>query len=217
MRKLCGDRSKRQGAGAAGRRGFAGFILLCCGLLALVLLGTAEARAQSADMLIDDFAASDLTSKLGTRWRAVSDRVMGGISEAAVGRDRIDGRACLRLTGEVRLENDGGFVRASLDLASGDGALDASGYSGLRLLVRGNGERYSLHLRTPDNRRPWQSYRAEFTAGPTWETVDLPFASFAPHRLETPLDVARLRRIGLVAIGRAFHADLAVAEIGFYR
>ena len=36
-------------------------------------------------------------------------------------------------------------------------------------------------------------------------------------RLETPLDVTRLRRLGLVAIGRAFHADLAVAEIGFYR
>ena len=192
-------------------------VLVCFGLLFLWLLGAADARAQSADMLIDDFASPDLTSRLGSRWRGVSDRVMGGISQARVARERIDGRDCLRLTGEVRLENDGGFIQAALDLASEGSSFDASGYLGLRIVVRGNGERYSLHLRTPDNVRPWQSYRAQFTAGPTWETVELPFASFLPHRLEAALDVKRLRRLGFVAIGRAFQADLAVAEIGFYR
>lgn len=191
-----------------------GVALVCLGLF---LQGGPGARRQSADMLIDDFSASDLTSKLGTRWRGVSDRVMGGISKAVVSLDHIDGRACLRLTGEVRLENDGGFIQASLDLARDGGSVDASAYTGLRLRVRGNGERYALHLRTPDNRRPWQSYRAEFTAGPTWQAVELPFASFRPHRLEAPLDVTRLRRLGLVAIGRPFQADLAVAELGFYR
>ena len=190
--------------------------LVCFGLL-LWLLGAGDVRAQSEDMLIDDFAASDLASRLGTRWRGVSDRVMGGISEAGVARDLVDGRACLRLTGDVRLENDGGFIQAALDLAPDGGSFDASDFLGLRLLVRGNGERYSLHLRTPDNLRPWQSYRAQFTAGPAWETVELPFASFVAYRLDAPLDVSRLRRLGLVAIGRAFHADLAVAEIGFYR
>ena len=186
------------------------------GFLFPLLLGAADGRAWGADMLIDDFARPDLISTLGTRWRGVSDRVMGGISEASVTRDRIDGRTCLRLTGEVRLENDGGFIQASLDLARDSGSLDASGFRGLRLLVRGNGERYSLHLRTPDNVRPWQSYRAQFTAGSTWKTIDLPFAAFQPYRLEAPLDLTRLRRLGLVAIGRAFRADLAIAEIGFY-
>ncbi len=194
-----------------------GSALACFGLLLLWLLGAAEALEQSGAMLIDDFAGPDLTSKLGTRWRGVSDRVMGGISEATVERAVVDGRSFLRLTGEVRLENDGGFILASLDLAPAGRSFDASAYSGLRLLVRGNGERYALHLRTPDNLRPWQSYRAQFTAGPAWQTVELPFASFFPHRLEAPLDVTQLRRIGLVAIGRAFLADLAVAEVGFYR
>ena len=94
--------------------------------------------------------------------------------------------------------------------------LDASDYTGVRLVVRGNGERYSVHLRTPDNVRSWQSYRAHFTAGADWETIYLPFEDFTPHRLDAPLDITRLRRIGLVAIGRAFHADLAVCELGFY-
>jgi len=168
-------------------------------------------------MIIDGFTDPDLLSNLGTRWRAVSDEVMGGISRAAVTRDTIDGRPCLRLRGDVRLENNGGFIQAALDLSPSGASVDASSYSGLRLVVRGNGEGYSLHLRTPDNTRPWQSYRAQFTAEPLWQTIDIPFESFAPYRLETPLDVTRVRRIGLVAIGRAFDADLAVAEISFYR
>lgn len=168
-------------------------------------------------MLIDDFADSGFLSKLGTRWRAVSDQVMGGISEVSVARDVIDGRPCLRLTGDVRLENDGGFIQAALDLSSSRETLDASAYSGLRLVARGNGARYALHLRTPDNQRPWQSYRAHFSPGSAWQTVDLPFDAFVPYRLAVPLDVTRLRRIGLVAIGRAFYADLAVSEIALYR
>lgn len=168
-------------------------------------------------MLIDDFADANLVSKLGTRWRGVSDQVMGGLSEAAVTRGVIDGRACLQLTGDVRLENNGGFIQAALDLSPSGEPFDASGYRGLRLVVRGNGEQYSIHLRSPDSIRPWQSYRAHFTAGPDWQTIDLPFESFEPHRVQTALDTARLRRIGLVAIGRTFHADLAVSELAFYR
>jgi hypothetical protein len=168
-------------------------------------------------MLIDDFADQGLVSKLGTRWRGVSDRVMGGISEASVFHDVIDGRQCLRLAGDVHLENGGGFIQAVLDLTHSRLTLDALGCTGVRIIVRGNSEKYSVHLRTPDNVRPWQAYRASFIAESGWETIDLPFNTFEPHRLEAPLDTGRLRRIGLVAIGRAFQADLAVAELAFYR
>jgi hypothetical protein len=47
--------------------------------------------------------------------------------------------------------------------------------------------------------------------------VQLPFSDFVPHRVEAPLDLAQVRRIGLVAIGRAFRADLRVARVEFYR
>jgi len=47
-------------------------------------------------------------------------------------------------------------------------------------------------------------------------TVFLPFEAFAPYRLDQPLDTQRLKRIGLVAIGRAFSADLMVASIRLY-
>ena len=47
--------------------------------------------------------------------------------------------------------------------------------------------------------------------------MELPFAGFTPHRIDAPLAPAALRRLGLVAIGRAFDADLAVAEVAVYR
>jgi len=167
-------------------------------------------------MIIDNFKDTKLISSLGTAWRGVSDQVMGGISEPSVIHAVLKDRPCLKLSGDVRLENNGGFIQAALDLSPTDQPFDATDYTGVRLVVCGNGESYSVHLRTPDNTKSWQSYRAHFTAGPDWETVDLPFANFTPHRLETPLDITQLRRIGLVAIGRAFHADVAFAELSFY-
>jgi hypothetical protein len=65
-------------------------------------------------MLIDGFSGQNLTSKLGTQWRGVSDKIMGGISEASVAQGVIDDRPCLLLTGDVRLENDRGFIQAAL-------------------------------------------------------------------------------------------------------
>ncbi|MGY8814618.1 MAG: CIA30 family protein [Gammaproteobacteria bacterium] len=168
-------------------------------------------------MLIDDFTKKNFISTLGTCWRSVSDQVMGGISSFSITRCIIDDRPCLRLRGEVYLENNGGFIQAALDLVSVNDMFDASEYTGVRLSVRGNNEKYSIHIRTVDNVRPWQSYRADFTAGTKWKSIDLAFEKFAPHRLQTPMDITRLRRIGLVAIGRAFHADLAVCELSFYR
>lgn len=165
--------------------------------------------------IIDDFTQPHPRAATGTDWEFLSDRVMGGVSGGGLSRETVAGRAALRLTGDVRLDNNGGFVQAALDLAPGGAAIDARGAVGIALDVLGAGETYNLHLRTADVTRPWQSYRAAFVAPPRWTRVDLPFADFTPHRLEAPLDLSTLRRIGLVAIGRAFRADLAVAWIGF--
>ena len=116
----------------------------------------------------------------------------------------------------MRLENNGGFVQAALDLAPTEAMFDATGFTGLRLTARGNGETYALHLRTADARRPWQSYRAPFTVEDRWSRILLPFTGFKPHRLTAALDTRRLRRLGLVAIGRAFAADLMVCEVSLY-
>jgi hypothetical protein len=167
-------------------------------------------------VLLDDFEEATLDSRIGTRWRGISDRVMGGISDVQLRHVAVGGRNALELCGEVRLERNGGFVQAAMDLRASGHVLDASAYAGVALTVQGNGERYAVHLRTPDCTRPWQSYRAGFVATADWADVLLPFAAFSPHRLEIPLDRSRLRRIGLVAIGRAFDAELRVSELRLY-
>ncbi len=167
-------------------------------------------------LIIDDRRTGDLHSALGTNWRPVTDAVMGGLSSGTLVPDSIEDKACLRLRGDVRLENNGGFVQAALDV-KGTAASDASAYDGVLLEVYGNDEEYKLHLRTDDVWLPWQSYRAAFHAAPGWHTVRLPFAEFESYRIRTPLNRARLRRIGVVAIGRAFTADLCVARVALYR
>jgi len=183
---------------------------------ALLALPFVLARADDPMILIDDRRSGDLHSNLGTRWRLITDAVMGGVSAGTLRLDRVAGRDCLRLQGEVRLENRGGFVQAAVEVAAG-GALDASAHAGVELDVHGNGEDYNVHLKTSRVWLPWQHYRAAFTAEPGWHTVRVPFAGFTGYRIGAALDPAELERIGLVAWGRAFTADLCIARVALYR
>lgn len=184
----------------------------------MVLLSCFGSPTVMADdeLIIDDRGTGDHRSALGTSWRLVTDSVMGGVSNGQLTLDTIDGKACLRLRGDVRLDNSGGFVQAALDV-KGANALDASGYRGVLLEVYGNAEEYNVHLRTDDVWLPWQSWRASFKAPAGWHTVRLPFAEFTGYRIGSPLNPGRLERIGIVAIGRAFKADLCVARLALYR
>jgi len=168
-------------------------------------------------LVIDDLRAPFPLATNGARWQLVTDRVMGGVSQGGVACETVAGRRAIHVRGLVSLENDGGFVQIALDLAPGGGLLDAAGFDGIELDVCGNGERYGVHLRTDAATRPWQAYRQGFVAAAEWRTVRLPFAGFEPHRIAAPLDVRRLRRIGIVAIGRAFAADFALGRLALYR
>ena len=150
-----------------------------------------------------------------TGWRVATDTVMGGESTASLKATVIEGRHCLRLTGTVSLANNGGFVQAGLDLSE-SGLLDACAYSGIEIEIFGNGELYNLHLRTDDTNIVWQSYRACIHAKPVWQTIRIAFDSFQPHRIDKPLDKSRLRRLGVVAIGRAMQADICFAKLSLY-
>ena len=166
--------------------------------------------------VIDDLSRDHPVAAIGTTWQLVTDRVMGGVSNGTKLRDTIAGRSAIRMQGDVSLENNGGFIQIALDLAGDSGTVDASAWRGIELDVFGNGETYGLHLRTPDLTRPWQSYRQSFKAESRWQTVQMPFDQFMPYRTDAPLNIQRLRRLGLVGIGRAFFADLSVSGVRFF-
>ena len=186
------------------------------GLMVFVFMAASLSMAAPETLLIDDFSR-DGVSAIGTPWQTFTDRVMGGVSDGKARYETLDGKRCLRLQGEVSLENRGGFVQAAMPLVKAAGAFDAGGFEGIRLWVKGNGRRYYIHLRTEDTRLPWQYYAAGFDAGATWEKVDIPFSAFAGENLRPALDRRKLKRLAIVAAKEAFTADVAVARIEFYQ
>ncbi len=172
---------------------------------------------QSESLLIDDFSGSNGISSLGPQWRMFTDRVMGGLSTADWAYETIDGRRCVRLRGDVSLANNGGFVQIALPLTEEGRPFDASAFKGVRLWAYGNGKTYHIHLRSTDNRRPWQYYGAKFIPDSSWRMVELPFSDFSPESLKAKLKTDQLVRIAVVAIGEEFTADIAVARLEFYR
>ncbi len=146
-------------------------------------------------------------------WRFFTDGVMGGVSSGGMTSELIAGRAALCLRGQVRLENNGGFIQMALVVPSpppGD-------WLAIELDVLGNGHRYGLHLRTAAMLLPWQAWRATFVAAAAWQTLRLPLAAFEPHRTGGTLAAREVRRIGIVAIGERFDAEVCVARLAWAR
>lgn len=192
------------------------FVLTHLAIGFLINLGACNNNTVFAkDFIIDDRLSGNLSSNLGTKWRLVTDQVMGGVSNGDLTMDNYKNRRCLRMRGHVSTDNNGGFVQIALDLTTGE-PFDAATYGGVELSVSGNNERYNVHFRTADLSLPWQSYRYSFVAEPEWQIIRIPFADIAPHRTTAEFRQDRLKRIGLVAIGRDFKADLCVESVKFY-
>ncbi|CAA6828072.1 MAG: Complex I intermediate-associated protein 30 (CIA30) [uncultured Thiotrichaceae bacterium] len=166
--------------------------------------------------VIDDLSREDAQSSLGGKWRMLSDQVMGGVSIGKMVLTEQGGRRCLQLQGLVSTENDGGFLQLVLDLNQGK-AFDASSFRGVEIDVLGNGDDYELHLRTLGLWFPWQAYRASFTATSQWKTVTLPFTKFMAYKTSKRLNTAKFKRVGLVAIGKNYQADICLGAIRFYK
>jgi hypothetical protein len=192
------------------------FITLVGGTAVTNLLVVTRGDAMDAKLaIIDDLSREPPLSTIGTRWQLFTDRVMGGVSNGTMTREMVADRPAIRMRGDVNLENNGGFIQIAIDLVPDGKARDASDWGGVELDVFGNGEEYNIHLRTEDLTQPWQSYRQNFRAGPQWQTVYFRFEDFVPYRTDIALDIRRLRRVGIVAIGRAFSADLCVGALRF--
>ena len=161
--------------------------------------------ASAETTLVDDFG--DTTGP----WRFFSDQVMGGVS---TGEGRIvtrGGRRVLTLTGSVSTENRGGFIQVRRDLPGGL----PSDATGLRILARGDGQRYFLHLRTRSTLLPWQYYQAGFSSGPDWREITLPFGDFERSGRLLPATPRpdSVTSVALVAFGRDHEADVTLARI----
>ncbi|TVR73120.1 MAG: NADH:ubiquinone oxidoreductase [Spirochaetaceae bacterium] len=183
----------------------------------LLLFAVTVSAQSSGGILLDDFSNGDGQSLIGTRWEGFTDRVMGGRSDMSARIVRtVDGPA-MHMTGRVTTENNGGFIQVRLPLSETE-HFDASGYQGVVVTVRGNGDNYYVHLRTTRTRLPWAHYKQALPVTEEWRRVELPFEIFeGAHMLGgRRVDTDRLRSVAVVAGGADFQADIQVREIAFY-
>ena len=149
------------------------------------------------------------------KWCFVTDKVMGGISEGSLEFIKEDNTYFYRMTGELSLENNGGFIqfRTKLENHPAD-----KSFNGVRIRVRGNDNEYSIHIRTKYLLLPWQYYESTFNATNQWTTIELPFSSFNKSNFYQPSSVSSrdIKTIGIVAIGREFDAEIDLASIELY-
>jgi NADH dehydrogenase [ubiquinone] 1 alpha subcomplex assembly factor 1 len=133
-------------------------------------------------------------------WRAIDDRVMGGVSRSTLRHDPL-GHAVFE--GAVSLERNGGF--ASVRSCAGDRG--QVGAVACVIEVRGDHKQFKLSLLTHDG-FDGINYQSTFApAGTAWRTLHLPLADFraAFRGREVPgastLDPARIRQVGVLIAG----------------
>lgn len=147
-------------------------------------------------------------------YRFFTDQVMGGVSTGEARVKGPEGARHLSLTGMVSTENRGGFIQARVDL---DGPFPA-GARGVVIRVRGNGQRYFVHLRTRGTILPWQYFQAGFETTEAWREIRIPFADFAASGAllrDTPRPET-VTSLAAVAYGRDHEAELSFVWMGLY-
>ncbi len=133
----------------------------------------------------------------GPAWQPINDSVMGGCS---LGEASLLPNGGMRFSGEVSLENNGGFA----SLRSPPGNYSLAGKENLLIKFQGDGKSYKFNLRS-DRNVDGVVYQLAFTTAKN-RTIELPLplAEFRPFRHgwpqpeAGPLNLAEIRSFGLL-------------------
>jgi len=144
-------------------------------------------------------------------WRTVLDGVMGGRS---TGRATQPEAGILRFSGELSLENNGGFSQMQTTVPEGS----LKGATGIEARVRGDGRTYQFDVRCSDVRMMAGSFQTKFdTVAGEWITLRLPFDQFRLYSFgrlvpnASKLTPARVESIGVTLSDKkagAFQLDV---------
>jgi hypothetical protein len=134
-------------------------------------------------------------------WRAIDDRVMGGVSRSRLKHDPA-GHAIFE--GELSLDRGGGFA----SVRSSPGERGHPGAEACLIDVRGAALQYKLSLLVDDGFDSLSHQAGFATDGSGWQTLRLPLAAFRARFRgrelpgAAPLDPARIRQVGLMIAAR---------------
>ncbi|MCR9013844.1 CIA30 family protein [Aquiflexum gelatinilyticum] len=146
------------------------------------------------DTLLFDFGVG----KDFGNWSIVNDGVMGGLSQSKASLET----DALLFTGNVSLENNGGFV----SLRSPLGSYDLSSYGYCEIRFKSDTQRKFEVLIEKDTPFYLPKFRVKFGAkGKDWETVTIPLRDFEISRMGTTIQkgiepevLKEIQRIGFI-------------------
>ena len=158
------------------------------------------------DMFKDNFSNNE-------QWRYIADDVMGGVSTGYVEYQIIEEDIIAVLKGNVSTENNGGFIQIRRDLKD----INLENANSIKLVAKGNSQKYYIFLRTTGTILPWQYYASEFTVNEIFNEFVLPIKDFekSGFLLAKKINPKKITSIGIVAFGRDHLAELYVKEIKF--
>ena len=168
----------------------------------------------SLKLIIDNLENPGKTTQ-SQYWSFFTDGVMGGLSQGKAIISSENDIPCYKMTGNVTTENNGGFIQIRTNLKP---SIEANRYKGIYLKVKGNNQKYSVHVRTPLSMAPWQYYSYSFYVEENWIEIKAPFNKFERSNFYQPKNLSEqdIKTIGLVAGFKDFYADICLSEIGFY-
>ena len=140
-------------------------------------------------------------------WQAVTDQVMGGISNLAIRHS--DG--VFYMSGNVSTDNNGGFVRLSNRIN-----INSNDFKGIKFKAKGNNETYEIHvtlkgLKIP----PWSYFSQAFDVNDDWQEYEIFFKDLKRSSgfSAASMKAKNIRDLSIAGYGRDFKVDLAIKEI----
>ena len=172
----------------------------------LIIFMTNQVKAE--EIFKDDFQDS-------SKWKFIADDVMGGVSTGSVVYEMQEGTSVAFMNGDVSTENNGGFIQFQRKLKD----VDLRHAKFIKIVAKGNNQKYFIHLRTSGTILPWQYYQSEFIVKSEYQEFTLPLDSFKKSGsfLSDRVKAKSIKSIGVVAFGRDHKANLYVKEISFIK
>ena len=183
-------------------------------IIFLILFLLCQNNVYSKKMVLDQLQNPRLTIQ-SQQWNFITDQVMGGVSTGKFVVEKIDGKMCYRMTGDVSTKNNGGFIQIRAKLSP---EINSKDYDGIYVKVYGNEKNYNIHLRTGLTLAPWQYYSYTFVTTKKWIEIRAPFKQFKKSNFYQPKNILgqNIKSVGLVAGFDDFKSDICLSEIGFY-
>jgi hypothetical protein len=123
-----------------------------------------------------------------SNWLIINDGVMGGLSEGTL---KITSEGHGSFTGQVRLENYGGFT----SIRCATGKIETPEGAMIRMRVKGDGKNYQFRVK--HKARDYQSYITTFSTTGEWETIEIPLSKLYPSFRGRVLDMPNFNHSNL--------------------